>query len=131
MTDHPGFLTRPDYRVDIHLRRNLITVHHGEVLVAESIRALLVDEQDHGLVFYLPRADVRVQLAVDESRASSCPFKGAATYWRFDGDGGEAVVWSYEDPAPQVALLRGHVAFYQDRVTLRVGVATPAVSGRD
>lgn len=129
-TDHPGYLNRPDYRVDIHARRNLITVHRAGRLVAETVRALLVDEQDHGLVFYLPRADVRVPLHRDPERTSRCPFKGIATYWRFDGDGDEAIVWSYDDPAPQVSRLRGHVAFYQDRVDLRVGVATPAVSGR-
>ncbi|MFE6921912.1 DUF427 domain-containing protein [Nocardia sp. NPDC057663] len=130
MTGLRGFLDRPDYRVDIHARRNLVTVHLDGLLIAESTRAQLVDEQDHGLVFYVPLADVRVPLARAEGYSSTCPFKGVATYWRFAGDGGEPLVWSYEDPAPQVARLRGHVAFYQDRVTLRVGVATPTVSGR-
>ncbi|WP_410872890.1 DUF427 domain-containing protein [Nocardia sp. A7] len=130
MTDHPGFVTRPDYRIDIHARRNRVTVHVGGLLVAESVRALLVDEQDHGVVFYLPREDVGVSLRRVPDYRTTCPFKGEATYWRFDGDGDEPLVWSYEDPAPQVARLRGHVAFYQDRVTLRVGAATPAVSGR-
>ncbi|MFE3317092.1 DUF427 domain-containing protein [Nocardia sp. NPDC059195] len=130
MTAHRGFLERPDYRVDIHARRNLVTVRLDGTLLAESTRTLLVDEQDHGLVFYVPRADIRVPLSRAEGFTSTCPFKGVATYWRFEGDGGEPLVWSYEDPAPQVARLQGHVAFYQDRVTLRVGVATPAVSGR-
>ncbi|MFC9659630.1 DUF427 domain-containing protein [Nocardia sp. NPDC127606] len=129
MTDRSGFVTRPDYRVDIHARRNRVTVHFGELLVADSERALLVDEQDHGLVFYLPREDIGVSLHRAENYRTTCPFKGEATYWRFDGDGDEPLVWGYEDPAPQVARLRGHVAFYQDRVTLRVGAATPAVSG--
>jgi uncharacterized protein (DUF427 family) len=40
------------------------------------------------------------------------------------------VIWSYEDRDPMVARLEGHVAFYQDRVRLRVEVATPAVSWR-
>lgn len=130
MTDYPGFVTRPDYRIDIHARRNRVTVHVGELLVADSVRALLVDEQDHGLVFYLPRADVEVSLRKAQEYSSLCPFKGEATYWRFDGDGDEPLVWSYEDPAPQVARLHGHMAFFQDQVTLRVGAATPAVSGR-
>ncbi|MEV0685455.1 DUF427 domain-containing protein [Nocardia sp. NPDC050378] len=125
-----GFLDRPDYRVDIHARRNLVTVGLGDRLIAESTRTLLVDEQDHGLVFYVPRADVAVPLSRAEGRASTCPFKGVATYWHFDGDGGTPLIWSYEDPAPQVARLRGHVAFYQDLVTVRIGAAMPVVSGR-
>ncbi|MGK8488464.1 DUF427 domain-containing protein [Nocardia asiatica] len=124
-----GFAARPDYRVDIHRRRNLVTARLGDRLVAETTRALLVDEQDHGLVFYFPREDVRVALRRDDSLGSRCPFKGQATYWRFDGDGDESVCWSYDDPIGQVARLRGHVAFYQDRVQVCVGVATPAVLG--
>ncbi|MGW5375694.1 DUF427 domain-containing protein [Nocardia sp. NPDC003999] len=124
-----GFAARPDYRVDIHRRRNLVTARLGDRLLAETTRPLLVDEQDHGLVFYFPREDLRVVLRRDDARASRCPFKGQASYWRFDGDGGEAVCWSYDDPILQVARLRGHVAFYQDKVQVRVGVATPAVLG--
>lgn len=130
MTGPTGFTERPDYRVDIHARRNLVTAHLGDVLLAESNRTLLVDEQDHGLVFYVPREDVRVSLSRAGDRRSVCPFKGEATYWHVEGDQGDPVVWSYEDPHPHVARLRGHVAFYQNRVAVRVGVATPAVSGR-
>ncbi|MFE7741201.1 DUF427 domain-containing protein [Nocardia sp. NPDC057455] len=124
-----GFAARPDYRVDIHRRRNLVTARLGGRLVAETTRPLLVDEQDHGLVFYFPREDLRVALRRDDSRSSRCPFKGQATYWRFDGDGEAAVCWSYDDPVGQVGRLRGHVAFYQNRVQVSVGVATPAVLG--
>ena len=58
--EHSGFDARPDYRVDILARRNRVTVSvDGEVL-ADSRRTLLVDEQDHGLVFYFPPDDVRL-----------------------------------------------------------------------
>ncbi|BBX83531.1 DUF427 domain-containing protein [Mycolicibacterium aubagnense] len=124
-----SFEDRPDYRVDIHRRRNTITAEHDGRLIAATTAALLVDEQDHGLVFYFPRSDVRTELRRDPDATSRCPFKGQATYWRFDGDGGEPVCWSYEDPAEQVARLRDHIAFYQDRVNVRVGQAHPAVLG--
>ncbi|MFG3620414.1 DUF427 domain-containing protein [Nocardia sp. NPDC047654] len=87
MTEHSGFAARPDYRVDVHARRNLVTVEFGDRMVAESTRALLVDEQDHGLVFYLPRADVLVPLPRAEGLSTVCPFKGVATYRHCDGDG--------------------------------------------
>ena len=45
-------------------------------------------------------------------------------------DGTEPVAWEYPDPYLEVAILRDHIAFYQDRVSVEVGVATPAVSGR-
>ncbi len=40
--------------------------------------------------------------------------------WRFmpktRGQGSPAVVWTYEDPYSAVAQIKGHVAFYPDRV---------------
>jgi uncharacterized protein (DUF427 family) len=128
--DRSGFDLRPDYRVDILCRRNTVSVELGGRLIAETTHALLVDEQDHGLVFYVPSADVRVRLRLDSDRTSRCPYKGIASYWRFEDDGGTAVCWSYEDPVDQVARLRGHVAFRQGRVDVRVGVAAPSAPGR-
>ncbi len=125
-----GFAARPDYRVDIHARRNVVRATLNGVLLAETTASLLVDEQDHGLVFYFPRADVAVDLTPAGDAGSRCPFKGEATYWRFDGDGEQSLCWSYEEPWEQVARIRGFVAFYQDTVTVSVGQAHPAVSGR-
>ncbi|MEE2059030.1 DUF427 domain-containing protein [Rhodococcus artemisiae] len=125
-----GFAARPDYRVDIHARRNVVRATLDGVLLAETTASLLVDEQDHGLVFYFPRADVVVELTPAGDGGSRCPFKGEATYWRFDGDGEQPLCWSYEEPWEQVARIRGFVAFYQDTVTVSVGQAHPAVSGR-
>ncbi len=122
-----AFTERPDYRVDILARRNRVTVSGGGQLLADSRRCLLVDEQDHGLVFYFPPQDVRLDLFTTDDRTSVCPFKGVATYQRF---GEDIYIWSYEDPFREVARIRGYVAFFQDVVELRVGVASPAVSGR-
>jgi uncharacterized protein (DUF427 family) len=82
-------------------------------------------------VFYFPPDDVRLDLFVPDDRTSVCPFKGLATYRRFRrGQGEDILVWSYEEPFPEVARLAGYVGFFQDAVDLRVGAATPAVSGR-
>ncbi len=125
-----GFAARPDYRVDILARRNRVMVSVGAELLADSARTLLVDEQDHGLVFYFPPEDVRLERFVADDRTSRCPFKGTATYRRLERHGSEVLAWSYEDPYPEVARLAGYVAFYQDVVDLRMGAAVPAVSGR-
>jgi uncharacterized protein (DUF427 family) len=46
-----GFVARPDYRVEVLARRNRVTVSFDGEVLADSVRTLLVDEQDHGLVF--------------------------------------------------------------------------------
>ena len=83
-----AFVDRPDYRVDILARRNRVTVTVDGRLLADSEHCLLVDEQDHGLVFYFPPEDVRLDLFVPDERTSVCPFKGLATFRRYPGAGG-------------------------------------------
>jgi uncharacterized protein (DUF427 family) len=123
--EQSGYAERPDYRVDILPRRNAVRAWWGDSLLAETTRSLLVDEQDHGLVFYFPRDDVRMEQLQPTDHDSYCPFKGHASYFRVDGagDDGDNVAWSYEEPYPEVARLRDYVAFYQDRVRVQVGVA--------
>jgi len=122
----PNYDERFDYRVDILRRRNPITATASDgTQLARSERALLIDEQNHGLVFYLPVADIDMsKLARIEGRFSHCPYKGVATYWALaGGDPDHPVAWAYETPYPEVSQLAGHIAFYQDRVTVSLGVA--------
>ena len=117
-----GYADRPDYRVDLLPRRNRVVVRSDGTVIAESLHPLLVDEQDHGLVFYLPRDDVRMDLLEPTETVTYCPFKGQASHWRLR-DGERDIAWSYEHPIPEVTRLTGYVAFYQDRVTVEVGEA--------
>ena len=123
-----GFVERPDYRVDILRRRNQVTARAGERVLARTATPLLVDEQDHGVVVYFPQADVDLTQLVATDDSSRCPYKGQASYWRLV-EGDEPVAWAYLDPYPEVERIRGHIAFYQDRVSVELGVATPAVVG--
>ena len=126
--EQSGYVDRPDYRVDILPRRNAVRAWWGDTLLAETTRSLLVDEQDHGLVFYFPRDDVRMEHFKPTDHTTRCPFKGWASYWSLEGEAdGENLAWSYEDPYPEVARLRDHVAFYQDRVRVEVGQAARRV----
>jgi uncharacterized protein (DUF427 family) len=124
-----GYASRPDYRVDVLRRRNRVTARLGQEVLAETDRPLLVDEQDHGIVFYFPPGDVRLELLVATDDQTRCPFKGTASYWRHR-NGEQPIAWSYLEPYPQVSQIAGYIAFYQDRVSVEVGVAEPASLGR-
>jgi uncharacterized protein (DUF427 family) len=124
-----GYVERPDYRVDVLPRRNRFEARAGDVVLASSERCLLVDEQDHGVVVYFPRPDVDLAALEPSDVVTRCPYKGDASHWQLPG-GDRPVAWSYEQPYAEVARIAGYVAFYQDRVTVAIGVATPAVSGR-
>ncbi len=49
---------------------------------------------------------------------SYCPYKGEASYYSIKVDDTTAVdaVWEYQSPYPPVADIKGHIAFYPDRV---------------
>jgi uncharacterized protein (DUF427 family) len=50
--------------------------------------------------------------------ATYCPYKGDCSYYSIPGGGEKSVnaVWTYEDPYPAVAQIKGYVAFYPDKV---------------
>ncbi len=112
---------RPDYRVDLLARTNVMTAWLGEVCVARSNACLTVDEQDHGLVVYFPPDAVDFSHLAPAGQQTVCPFKGQAVYWRAAGSDGPGIAWSYPQPFPQVARLAGYVAFDQDEVRVTIG----------
>ena len=115
---------RPDYRVDVLARTNVMTACLGETCLARSNACLTLDEQDHGLVVYFPADAVDFSLLEPTEHRTVCPFKGQAVYWRVAGGAGTGLAWSYPEPFPQVARLAGYVAFDQDEVRVSIGKGT-------
>ncbi|MFV2173041.1 DUF427 domain-containing protein [Actinomadura sp. LOL_016] len=112
---------RPDYRVDLLARTNLMSARLGDVLLARSRACLVVDEQDHGLAVYFPEDAVDFTRLEPIDHRTVCPFKGEARYWRAAGGDGPGVAWAYPEPFPQVARLAGYVAFDLDAVRVSIG----------
>jgi len=113
---------RPDYRVDLLARTNVMTARlGGGAVLASSDACLVVDEQDHGLVVYFPPDAVDFALLEPVDRRTVCPFKGQAAYWRARDCGQPWVAWSYPSPFPQVIRLAGYVAFQPEAVSVTIG----------
>ena len=108
----------PGYRVDLEPSAERVRARVGDLVVAESDRALVVRETGHEPVVYFPRDDVRLALFERTTHATHCPFKGDASYWtlRSGARVEENVAWSYESPFDEVAGIAGFLAFYGDRV---------------
>jgi uncharacterized protein (DUF427 family) len=109
-----------------------IRVIHSDVAIADSSQALRVLETSHPPVYYIPPRDIVMRYLAEVPRESShCEFKGKAIYWDVDvsmivtdsdteSDAPrrvEAAAWSYPQPTPAFAALRGYLAFYASRVT--------------
>jgi uncharacterized protein (DUF427 family) len=95
-----------------------VTVQVAGELIADSRRAVALDEIGHHRVYYVPMRDVRADLLVPTGTITKCPHKGTARYWSIRAGGRlvEDALWAYEEPLPQVAAIAGHVAFYPQKV---------------
>jgi uncharacterized protein (DUF427 family) len=117
----------PQHRIEIDVERVGIRVTlHGEVL-AQTTRGLNLREGNLPAVVYVPRDDVNMERLIPSDHSTHCPFKGDASYFRSQEGTQEnsqqdpeprEVAWSYETPFDQMAAIRGHLAFYSDRVTI-------------
>ncbi len=106
------------YRFDLEPSPKRIKVEVDGVVIADSDRAVVMHETRLAPVYYFPEDDVRMDLLRRTDRRTHCPFKGNASYW--DVVVGkrtiENAVWGYEDPFEEAEGVRGHVAFYQQKM---------------
>jgi uncharacterized protein (DUF427 family) len=119
----PGFVSRPDHRVDLLPAGQRVTVKFGGVTIADSSEALRVEETGHDPVYYLPEKDVRLDLIRPTEQHTRCPYKGEASYWTIEvpAEAGsirrsENAVWAYLSPYDEVSGLADYYAFYPNRV---------------
>ena len=111
-------LPGPDHPITITAHPHRVIVRLGGAVVAETTRALALQEANYKPVLYIPRADASMALLEKTPRSTHCPYKGDASYYTIKAGGREAKesVWSYETPFPAMAEIAGHLAFYPDRV---------------
>ncbi len=108
----------PDHPITITPTPQRVVVTAGGRVVADSRAALTLREAAYAPVLYVPRADVDMAQLERTAHSTYCPYKGDCAYYSIPAAGERAVdaVWTYEQPYDAVAAIRGHVAFYPDRV---------------
>jgi uncharacterized protein (DUF427 family) len=87
-------------------------------VVAESTRALRLEEKGYPPAYYLPRSDADMSLLARSGLYTYCPYKGDCTYYGIPvgGTKSEDAVWTYETPYAAVAGIREYLAFDPSRV---------------
>ena len=108
----------PDHPIAIMPAEGVVRVTVAGKIVAESTRALKLEEKGYPLVYYLPRNDADMSLLLRTTHYTYCPYKGDCTYYSIPigGERSEYAVWTYEKPYEAVADIREHLAFYPTRV---------------
>jgi uncharacterized protein (DUF427 family) len=111
-------LPGPDHPITIKPASERVRVTFNGQVVADTSRALVLQEAAYKPVYYIPREDARMPLFERTAHATHCPYKGDASYYTIKvGDRtAENAIWSYEAPFPAMAEIAGRLAFYPNRV---------------
>jgi uncharacterized protein (DUF427 family) len=111
-------LPGPDHPITIARNGRRVRVSFAGKVIADSTRALTLQEAGYAPVNYIPRADADMSALTRTDHASHCPYKGDASYFTIAAGGrsAENAVWSYEQPYPAMAAIKEYLAFYPSRV---------------
>jgi uncharacterized protein (DUF427 family) len=113
-------LPGPDHPITITPNPRRVRVTAGDIVIAETAKALTLKEAKYPAVQYVPREDANMSLLKRTERTTHCPYKGDASYYSVKADGKtlDNAIWTYETPFPAMAEISGHLAFYPDKVKI-------------
>jgi uncharacterized protein (DUF427 family) len=115
----PGYKKYPNHRIVTNTTAARVRVSFSGQVIADTRDAVVLEENGYSPVYYLPRADGRMDALVRSSHRTHCPFKGDASYFSLK-DGPENAVWSYETPYNETMAIKDRLAFYRDKVSIDV-----------
>ena len=113
-------LPGPDHPITITPNPRRVRVTAGDIVIAETSKALTLKEARYPAVQYVPREDTNMALLERTDRVTHCPYKGDASYYSVKADGKtlDNAIWTYETPYPAMTEISGHLAFYPDKVKI-------------
>ena len=118
MNDRQIRLPGPDHPITIERNPARVVVMVAGQIIADTCDAVTLREESYAAVQYVPRKDVDMSALERSAHATFCPYKGDCAYYNILINGRRSInaVWTYEAPFPAVAEIRGHLAFYPERV---------------
>ena len=87
----------PDHPITIKPANERVRVTFNGKVVADTARALVLQEAAYKPVFYIPREDAQTALFSRTTNSTHCPYKGDASYYT-------------------MAEISSYLAFYPNRV---------------
>jgi uncharacterized protein (DUF427 family) len=90
----------------------------GDIIVADTIAGLVMQESDHLPVYYFPIRDVREEFLMASATTTESPFKGTATHYSINT--GVTLVedagWRYLEPVKGCPPIADYMAFYWNKM---------------
>jgi uncharacterized protein (DUF427 family) len=113
-----GHAADPYHRIDIRQASRNLVVRHGDRIIADSKRALVLYESGFAPRWYVPRADIDESTLTPVKLQTFCPYKGLCSYYAI-GDA-RLAAWFYPDAYPEVGRISNLVSFEPDIVTVHL-----------
>lgn len=111
----------PFHRVDIRASSLTVEVGLDGVTLARTNGAQLLYETMLPVRYYIPPADVRLDLMVASTKTTVCPYKGTASYWTYPlSEDGRNIAWMYDYRFRDAAQIHGLVCFFNESVDITV-----------
>ena len=112
----------PDHPIYITPSGKHIRVTAGDIVVADTTRAVTLKEATYPEVFYIPRSDANMDAVTRTERVTHCPYKGDANYYSIKTADKvlDNAIWTYETPFPAMAEIKDYLAFYPDKVKIEI-----------
>ena len=105
----------PDHPIGTTPNPNRVVVKIAGLVVADTHRALTLQEANYPPIQYIPRSDVDMSQLARSAHTTYCPYKGDCNYYSANARR-DNVAWTYEQPYEAVSSIKDHLAFYADRV---------------
>jgi uncharacterized protein (DUF427 family) len=93
-----------------------VEIRAGNTAIAESDNVIRVLETASPPTWYVPPADVQWQRLVPAAGRTWCEWKGEASYWALAEFPDVAIGWTYPEPLPAFASIRGYLSAYPGRI---------------
>ncbi|KAF8239641.1 DUF427-domain-containing protein [Tricholoma matsutake] len=113
----------PYKRVDVLQSSRHVRVEVKGVEVANTHMPRLLYETGLRVRTYIPKTHCRLDLLEPSKHTTECPYKGEAEYYNVrtgPNELQENIVWWYRNPMSECAVIRGYVAFYDEKVDVWV-----------
>ena len=114
MNNKPVKVPGPNHPITVTPTHGRVVVRADGHVIADSSKALTLQEANYPAVQYVPRADADMAQLTRTAHTTYCPYKGDASYYSLAS--AENAVWSYESPHPAMAEIKDYLAFYPNRV---------------
>jgi uncharacterized protein (DUF427 family) len=115
----------PYHRVEYVRSKRRLRVTVADEVVVDTNDTLAVYETALEPKLYVAREHVRMDLLTPSTKVTHCPYKGDTVY--FDAADVTDAAWSYEDPLPEAAAIKGLISFEVRRVTVEHDLPAPAI----